>query len=990
MLAGEAELPDAAWLQRTFGNQALVRAAGASSGSDQGGGGNGSQIVQRSPDGSHQGGCGCASCASLESIVERNNPAPAALAGAAPAASAVQRSLAQPTVQRHAGHAHDEEVQRMPALAAAHGPTAGCGCPSCSSAGAIVQRSLDASSAMVQRSAGGHEKGCSCPACSGAVQRSVTGVVQRSPQATATRSGTVAYGATWSPQTPIGPAPLVRPIMTRRGVLQRHASWEHRALGDVDPTTLGTLATWEEARDYYQLAKNAQQQGAQAPPKIQIEGQEVDPQNIMHIIQQEINRLKVWQDPEMTPKRGGRDAAAQLKHVANDPDWNLHLVEIPPKPQGAEPVVLTYGELNTLADFYGSADELMKTNSAAVLKVVQSVRRQSFEQLLSVYTKLKGLENEAAAKKELGVEKLGFSGAFNITGTVGEVGQIAVDHKGAINSEASYGSTLGRNACHFAPESWHTWEDWHHKALQKAKDAHEFYKKAREAQQQKQPQQNDQNVPQPEQEGVQSNLAMVVYQANGPSSSQLVQENQKKNGSEEDLLTAQAREAENLAMLYNGFGDHYLQDSYAAGHLINKTQVMQWFVQYLDKHPERTTFTTDTTWRQMQAMAYSQPGLAKPSQYNQGAIGRKQVGAKNKEVSTAMNPQSVENTSGDKDITWQDRFKMLGLKLPDSVLSKGPALSLMLYLQENSTMLGSWTYKELKEKVGQKVIAEGRLGKLLQTFDRKPQFTEIINETQLKQAIKSLLKDHIIFMGKLKKGFLKDTVDTDRRMTPKILSGEMGDDEIFVDTNTFELRKEYILGAGTGIGGPSQKFKDAKQGVADNNLDPIQKMVMATVYKDYTAWMRDSFIQKSTNALHDHFCVNGLKVRTGEGEVIGKIYGDMAMMNRDSAKGVKHSATTAQMSRDAIIQTVEDGNERPTHTTTNILNRLPLEVEVADNQYETIEVWHNDPELLRKTAETTVFANMTQATDNLAGGVSTVKSLGKLFKDQDVHGGEAF
>jgi hypothetical protein len=35
------------------------------------------------------------------------------------------------------------------------------------------------------------------------------------------------------------------------------------------------------------------------------------------------------------------------------------------------------------------------------------------------------------------------------------------------------------------------------------------------------------------------------------------------------------------ARIYAGFADHFLQDSYAAGHLVNKTLVMQWYVEWL-------------------------------------------------------------------------------------------------------------------------------------------------------------------------------------------------------------------------------------------------------------------------------------------------------------------------------------------------------------------------------------------------------------------------
>src|SRR4029077_5167445 len=32
------------------------------------------------------------------------------------------------------------------------------------------------------------------------------------------------------------------------------------------------------------------------------------------------------------------------------------------------------------------------------------------------------------------------------------------------------------------------------------------------------------------------------------------------------------------ALVQQGYGDHFLQDSFAAGHLVNKTLIMQWFI----------------------------------------------------------------------------------------------------------------------------------------------------------------------------------------------------------------------------------------------------------------------------------------------------------------------------------------------------------------------------------------------------------------------------
>ncbi|MGL4650929.1 MAG: hypothetical protein ACRC1H_16085, partial [Caldilineaceae bacterium] len=407
----------------------------------------------------------------------------------------------------------------------------------------IVQRTTDVAltpaSGVIQRQSGGHGPGCGCPACGA--------TVQRAPQATVQR----AYGSTWSPVAPIGPAPNIRPIHTRKGVVQRHASWEHRALGDVKPEELSTLATWQEATDHY---KEVGEGG-----DIELEGQEVKPADIMHIIQQEVERLKVWQNPENTPKSGGKAAADQLKHIANDPEWGLHIVEIPGVPEGADSVVLTYGELNTLADFYGSADELLKTNSTAVLNVVQSVRQQSFEQLLEIYMKLKDTKDTAEAKEELGATDLKFKGAFNITGTAGELGQMAMDKKGSTSPETAYTATLARNACHFAPESWHSWEDWHTKALAKAKEAYDLHKAAQEDTEQSDMLSND--LFELDFDAFFSEEALGGAQGVA-SSDLLLAEKEDPSDSEEgesDPRLAQARSAENLALIYNGFGDHYLQ-----------------------------------------------------------------------------------------------------------------------------------------------------------------------------------------------------------------------------------------------------------------------------------------------------------------------------------------------------------------------------------------------------------------------------------------------
>jgi hypothetical protein len=83
-----------------------------------------------------------------------------------------------------------------------------------------------------------------------------------------------------------------------------------------------------------------------------------------------------------------------------------------------------------------------------------------------------------------------------------------------------YSSVVGRNAGHFAPFSWYRWQSFHLMARD------------------------------------------------------LAARSRTAAGDEREALRARAR-------VYAGYADHFLQDSYAAGHLINKTLVMQWYIEWL-------------------------------------------------------------------------------------------------------------------------------------------------------------------------------------------------------------------------------------------------------------------------------------------------------------------------------------------------------------------------------------------------------------------------
>ena len=117
-----------------------------------------------------------------------------------------------------------------------------------------------------------------------------------------------------------------------------------------------------------------------------------------------------------------------------------------------------------------------------------------------------------------------------------------------------YGSVLARNAGHFAPFSWYRW--------------HAFHLAARD----------------------------------------LIARSAAADGGEREALRQRAR-------IYAGYADHFLQDSFAAGHQVNKTLVIQWYIEWLAasgvSYPHRDVLDALTVTRQ--------PLLHGPGHYDRAA-----------------------------------------------------------------------------------------------------------------------------------------------------------------------------------------------------------------------------------------------------------------------------------------------------------------------------------------------------------------------------------
>ena len=483
--------------------------------------------------------------------------------------------------------------------------------------------------------------------------------------------------------------------------VRRYSSWEHMLIGDLDPQQLATIgASFNIAGSDTTTVDIGKSKDGK---KIRV-GKE----DVKHVIKQEIARLQYFQkkpptagayrdiekqEEDLADRDQGRrvsenwdcgDVGGAIKEGAKDKDWDVKLVIVPNN--SGKKFLVTYGELNTLGDFFGSVAEMKAQDPTFVDQLIRGVRARAMRELVKLYQEVAGLEDaehvggkkvpgigktaEDKAHEELGITSTHFKsakgkddqiklggvraelylmGATNVTSK--NVGKGYAKPTVGGDTSTDYKSTLARNACHFAPESWHAWAALHETALDLAKQAHDASFRA--------------------------DVEEASNSLEDFSGRPLDQMEAETNAT---MLREKAARLANEALLHNGFGDHYLQDSYAAGHLINTTLIMQWYVQWLDTQKFMWDAHSDQTWRTMQQMADSQPGLTDAGQYTKKDVGktRKVTGADGAEheIGSARNPQSVENIDGD----WKVKAKALGLEVPSS-LSDDDARALLVAWQ---------------------------------------------------------------------------------------------------------------------------------------------------------------------------------------------------------------------------------------------------------------------------------------------------------------------
>lgn len=348
---------------------------------------------------------------------------------------------------------------------------------------------------------------------------------------------------------------------TDRPLIRRHAAFEHYMLGQLPPRQLGKIPAVRAIKDNKAQAKNVAKGkggglGAQDTSR-------AARNEVLHLIDMEMERLWRYKaNPEALNSLAG-DMGKVTKGMAQqgeedtygpgktaqgprrdllDTEYNVPIVVL--TCAGGEEIVVSYSEMNTMPDLFGNPESIEKTPKANVLALLQGVRQQ-------LYIELSLLRDELSPKGAKTSNQLHNSAKVDgdFAGAQGPRAQAVVDQAYEIRTEKqvnaateregdeheSYFAALERNACHFAPQSWSQWQGYHEKALEFAGQSADFKEIA-----------------------------------------------EHLDGLDKQKALDHSAKLANQAMIQNSFGEHYLQDSFAAGHLIDKTKIMQWFALWLD------------------------------------------------------------------------------------------------------------------------------------------------------------------------------------------------------------------------------------------------------------------------------------------------------------------------------------------------------------------------------------------------------------------------
>jgi Domain of unknown function (DUF4157) len=329
-------------------------------------------------------------------------------------------------------------------------------------------------------------------------------------------------------------------------------------------------------------------------------------------------RVQAAADGDAGPVADYRDLLAELGRAPRRADEERLRTAHP----GLDPVrlrgsglVVTLGELNVLPDYLGRPEDIESAPRSFVGPLIQSVRSWSIAEL----ARPAGVRGALGRPLPAALPRL-LPGSlrYPLFGPLAETAEIAavaaLGRRHGFGPDKRYSAVLARNSGHFAPFSWYRW--------------HSFHLAAR---------------------------ALIAQSAT-------------ETGAEREALRLRAR-------TWAGYADHFLQDSFAAGHLINKTLVIQWYIEWLAasgvSYPGRDVLDTLTVARQ--------PLLHGPGHYDRVAARTGGPGSAIAEPGPTRDAQDVADAG-----TLEDRIAASGV-VGDSDAERRAAYAAYL------AMLGSGT-----------------------------------------------------------------------------------------------------------------------------------------------------------------------------------------------------------------------------------------------------------------------------------------------------------
>ena len=328
-------------------------------------------------------------------------------------------------------------------------------------------------------------------------------------------------------------------------------------------------------------------------------------------------QVRAAADGNAGPVDGYRDLLAELGRAPREADEKRLRAAHP----GLDPVrlrgsglVVTLGELNVLPDYLGRPEDIESAPLSFVGPLIQSVRSWSISELARPAGVRGALGPWPTALSRL----LPGSLRYPLFGPLAETAEIAavsaLGRRHGFEPATRYSAVLARNSGHFAPFSWYRW--------------HSFHQAARE----------------------------------------LIARSAAATGAERETLRLRAR-------TWAGYADHFLQDSFAAGHLINKTLVIQWYIEWLAasgvSYPGRDVLDTLTVARQ--------PLLHGPGHYDRAAARARALAGGTAAPGPARDAQDVADAG-----TLEERIAASGV-IGDSDAERRAAYAAYL------AMLGSGT-----------------------------------------------------------------------------------------------------------------------------------------------------------------------------------------------------------------------------------------------------------------------------------------------------------